>query len=421
MVGILFISFFILLLLGVPVAFSLGVASAFSMIFTGEVSVMIIAQKAYSGINSFSFMAIPLFLISGNIMAEAKISEKLVALADMLVGNLRGGLAHVCTGSSAFFGAISGSAPATTAAIGSIMIPSMEEKGYDRAYSAAVAAASGCLGLIIPPSITMVVYGVTAGVSIGDLFISGFIPGILIAVSLMLLNYYTAKKNNTPINETKYTAKEKLLIVKDSFIALLMPVIILGGIYSGIFTATESAAIACIYGIFVGLFVYRTLSVKQIFQIFKNSVPNIAMILFLMATASVFGFVIAREQVPQQLASSLIGFTSNQYIIMSIMLLGLLILGTFMDNVGALVLVTPTLVEVARAANIDLIYFGLFMVIALAVGQITPPVGLNLFVATNVSGSKFEDVTRYVVPYIGVYLVLLIVFIFVPQLLTVFL
>lgn len=218
--------FFVLLLAGVPVAFSLGIASALSMAVTGDVLLMIIAQKAYSGLNSFSFMAIPLFLITGNIMAEAKISDKLVSLADMLIGNKRGGLAHVCTGSSAFFGAISGSAPATTAAIGSIMIPSMEKVGYKKDYSAAVVAASGCLGLIIPPSLTMVIYGVTAGVSIGDLFLSGIIPGIMIAFALMILNYIIAKRENIPINETKYSREEKTEIIKDSLIALMMLVII---------------------------------------------------------------------------------------------------------------------------------------------------------------------------------------------------
>lgn len=420
MVLILFISFFVLLLAGVPVAFSLGIASALSMAVTGDVPLMIIAQKAYSGLNSFSFMAIPLFLIAGNIMAEAKISDKLVSLADMLIGNKRGGLAHVCTGSSAFFGAISGSAPATTAAIGSIMIPSMEKVGYKKDYSAAVVAASGCLGLIIPPSLTMVIYGVTAGVSIGDLFLSGIIPGIMIAFALMILNYIIAKRENIPINETKYSREEKTEIIKDSLIALMMPVIILGGIYSGFFTATESAAIACLYGVLIGVFVYKTITVKQIFEICVNSVENISMILFLMATASMFGFIIAREEVPQRLAASLLGFSSNQFVIMFIILIGLLVLGTFMDNVGALVLITPTLVEVARAADINLIYFGVFMIIALAVGQITPPVGLNLFVATNISKSNFIEVSRNVIPYIIVYILMLILFIFVPGLLTIF-
>lgn len=420
MVSILFISFFILLLLGVPVAFSLGLGAAISMLLSGEVSLMIVAQKAYSGLNNFNFMAIPLFLIAGNIMAEAKISDRLVALADLMVGRKRGGLAHVCTGSSAFFGAISGSAPATTAAIGSILIPSMEKHGYKKSYSAAVVAASGCLGLIIPPSLTMVVYGVTAGVSIGKLFVNGFVPGLIVCTALMLLNYGIAKKHQIPVRAYQYSRKESLAIIRDSLLALLMPAIILGGIYSGTFTATESAAVACFYGMIVGLFVYKTIHFKQLIAIFKKSIENIAMIFMLMATAGIFGYIITREQVPQKLAAALLGLTDNHFIIMLIILLGLLVLGTFMDNVGALVLVTPTLAEVARAAGIDLVYFGVFMIIALSVGQITPPVGLNLFVAANISRSKFEDVVREIFPYIAVYLVVLVVFIFFPKLLMLF-
>lgn len=420
MILILFVVFFIFLLLGVPVSFALVMSSGVSLVSAGGVSLMIIAQKIYASLNNFNIMAIPLFLIAGNIMAEARISDKLVALADLLVGKRCGGLAHVCTGASAFFGAISGSAPATTAAIGSIMIPSMEKHGYKKDYSAAVVAASGCLGLIIPPSLTMVIYGVTAGVSIGQLFVNGFVPGILIAAALMVLNRRIARRHQIPRRAHQYTGQEKWRIIKDSLIALMMPVIILGGIYSGVFTATESASIAILYGVIVGRFVYRTVTFKTIFNVFKKSIENIAMIFMLMASASIFGFIIASNQVPQKLAAGLLGMTTNRYLIMFLVLVGLLIIGTFMDNVGALVLVTPTLAELCRAAQIDLIYFGVFMVIALAVGQITPPVGLNLFVAANTSKARFEDVVRNVLPYIGVYVVLLILFIFVPQLLTLF-
>lgn len=350
MILILFVVFFIFLLLGVPVSFALVMSSGVSLVSAGGVSLMIIAQKIYASLNNFNIMAIPLFLIAGNIMAEARISDKLVALADLLVGKRCGGLAHVCTGASAFFGAISGSAPATTAAIGSIMIPSMEKHGYKKDYSAAVVAASGCLGLIIPPSLTMVIYGVTAGVSIGQLFVNGFVPGILIAAALMVLNRRIARRHQIPRRAHQYTGQEKWRIIKDSLIALMMPVIILGGIYSGVFTATESASIAILYGVIVGRFVYRTVTFKTIFNVFKKSIENIAMIFMLMASASIFGFIIASNQVPQKLAAGLLGMTTNRYLIMFLVLVGLLIIGTFMDNVGALVLVTPTLAELCRAA-----------------------------------------------------------------------
>lgn len=420
MISILFIVFGVLLVIGLPVAVSLGLGSAAAMLFTGQVPLLLIPQKVFSSLNSFTIMAIPLFLIAGNIMSESKISDKLVDLAYLLVGRHRGSLAHVATGASAFFGAISGSAPATTAAIGAIMIPSMDKRGYGKAFSAANVAASGVLGLIIPPSLTMVVYGVTAGVSIGSMFLNGFIPGLMITAALMAVNYIRAIKKKIPRDTVKYTREEKAKIIKDSLLALMMPVIILGGIYSGIFTATESAAIACLYGIIIGKFVYRTLSWKQLFLVFRKSIDNIAMIFLLMATASIFGYVIAREQLPQKLAALLLGFTTNQQVIMFIVMIGLLVLGTFMDNVGALVLIVPTLMAVVNQAGIDPIYFGMFTIITLAVGQITPPVGLNLFVATNISKAKFEDVVREIIPYILVYLAMLIVFIFFPSLLSFF-
>jgi C4-dicarboxylate transporter DctM subunit len=421
MVTILFVTFFILLLVGVPIAFALALGSVASLIIgSGSFSSLLVTgQKMFGGVNSFPLMAIPLFLLAGNIMTEARISDKLIALASVLVGRFRGGLAHATTGASAFFGAISGSAPATTAAIGSIMIPSMNKKGYNKNFSASVVAASGVLGLIIPPSITMVLYGVMAGVSIGDLFIAGIVPGIMLAISLMVLNFFIAKKNGFPV-EDHLSIKEKAKVILNSFIALLMPLIILGGIYSGIFTPTESAGVACLYGLLIGFIVYRTLSLKKIYVILKKTSESTAMIMFLIATAHIFGYIIAREQVPQKLAASLLEITDHRIIIMMILFIGLLIVGTFLDNAAAIVLVVPTILGVIEYAQIDPIYFGVFMVITLAVGQITPPVGLNLFVASNIAGIKFESIVKSTIPYIILYAVFLIIFIFFPNLLTVF-
>lgn len=418
-IAVLFVIFVILLVLGVPIAIALTLGTAVTLVVFMDIPLFIVAQKFFSGINNFSYMGIPLFLIAGNIMAEAKISDRLVNLASLIVGRFPGGLAHVTTGSSAFFGAISGSAPATTAAIGSIMIPSMEKAGYKKSFSAAVAASSGILGNIIPPSLTMVIYGVTASVSIGSLFLAGIVPGIMITIMLMILNYVICKKQNIKVDKHKYTSKEVSKILLDSFWALLIPFIILGGIYSGIFTATESAGIACVYGILVGFFIYKTLNLKSLVKIFKNSVENIGMIFMLMGAASLFSYVIAREDVPQALASLLLGISSNQYVIMFIILLILLVVGTFLDSVGAIVLIVPTLMTVIHQAGIDPVYFGVFLVIALGVGLITPPVGLNLFVATNISGVKFEEIIKQVIPYLGVYVFALILFIFFPQLLTI--
>ena len=419
MVSVLFIFFFIMLVLGVPIAVSLGIASLISIYFCSNIPFIILAQKMFNGMNSFPFMAIPMFLLAGNIMAEAKISDRLVGLAAIIVGKYPGGLAHMSTGASAFFGSISGSAPATTAAIGTVMIPSMIKKGYSRSYSAAVIAASGALGLIIPPSLTMVVFGVIAGVSIGDLFLCGIVPGVLVSMAIMGLNYYIARKKGFRCEET-LSREEKKAVIKDSLLALLMPLIILGGIYSGAFTATESAAVACFYGVMVGCFVYKTLTLKTLFSILKSTSENAALIMFLMGTANFFGFIITAEQVPQHFAAFIMGVTQSQTLVMLIVMCMLLVIGTFLDNVAALVLFVPTMIGLVNAMHIDPIYFGVFTIITLAVGQFTPPVGLNLFIASNIADERFEAVVKDVMPYFGVYVCFLILFVLMPGVLTIF-
>ena len=419
MITILFLCFFVLLLLGIPIVIALGIASLASIYFGSHIPFLILPQKIFNGMNNFSFMAIPLFLLAGNIMAEAKISDKLVGLAAVLVGRYPGGLAHMATGASAFFGAISGSAPATTAAIGSVLIPPMVKRGYSPSYSAAVIAASGALGLIIPPSLTMVIFGVMAGASIGKLFLCGVVPGILIGFAVILLNYVIARRRGF-VRENAISAREAWTVVKDSLIALLMPLIILGGIYSGAFTATESAAVACLYGLVVGFAVYRTLTLRSLFDILITTAENAALVMFLMGTANLFGFIITAEQVPQNFASFVLGITDNQYVVMLLVLAMLLVVGTFLDNVAALVLLVPTLMGIVTALNIDPIYFGVFTIIALSVGQFTPPVGLNLFIAANIAKQPVEPVAVQALPYIFVYVLMLLLFVAFPGLLTVF-
>lgn len=419
MVSILFCAFFVLVIFGVPIAVSLGLASALALFFGSHMPLLVLPQKVFNGVNSFPYLAIPLFMLAGNIMAEAKISERLVALAQLFVGRFPGGLAHVSTGACAFFGAISGSAPATTAAIGSIMIPSMTKRGYGAAFSAAVVAASGVLGLIIPPSLTMVVFGVLSGASIGALFLCGIVPGILICVVLIMTNYAIARRRGLADQEVTPVSQAGR-IIRESMLALFMPFIILGGIYSGIFTATESAAVACLYGLLIGIFVYRNLKLANLYKIFVNTAENAALILFLMGTANFFGFIITAEQLPQHLAQFIISVTSSKTVVMFMVMGILLLLGTFLDNVAALVLFVPTMMGVVNAMHIDPVFFGVFTIIALAVGQFTPPVGLNLFIASNIAGEKFERVVAATVPYLLVYLVMLALFILCPWLLTVF-
>ncbi len=418
MITILIFAFLGLLVIGVPIAVSLGAAGAAAIYFGSNIPLLVVAQKMFQGLNNFSYLAIPLFLLAGSLMEEAKLSERLVAMASRLVGRRPGALANVATTSSAFFGAISGSAPATTAAVGTVLIPSMKKAGYTGAEAGAVVAASGALGLIIPPSITMVVYGVISGVSIGALFINGIVPGIILTLSIAGLNYWRGR-NRVEGGDLGERKVEPYALAKN-LIALLMPVIIIVGIYSGAFTPTESAAIACAYGLFVGVFIYRTLTLRGIQRALWSTAATTAVIMFLMVCANVFAFVITTERVPQLFADWVLSVTDNQTVVMLMLLVLLIFVGTFLDNVSALVLLVPTLMATITAVGIDPLYFGVFTIIALAVGQFTPPVGLNLYIASNIAKESVERLSRAVIPFVLVYIVALLVFIAVPKLLTVF-
>lgn len=408
---ILFISFILLMLIRVPIAIALGMSSVLAIYFGSHIPLMILPQKVFSGLNSFPYLSIPLFLLAGNIMIGTKISEKLIGMAAKLTGKRRGGMAQVTTISSAFFGAISGSSPATTAAIGTVMVPEMKKYGYHKDIAGAVVAASGALGLIIPPSLTMVVYGVISGASIGSLFISGIIPGILICIALIVVNYLISHDTNdipSDINTSDSNLWHTLL-------ALLMPVIIIAGIYSGAFTATESAGIACGYGLLIGFVFYRNLTLKELYKIFVNTIESTATIMFLMATANIFAFVITAEQIPQKVADLMLSFTDSKLAIMFLIMLVLLIVGTFLDNVSALILLVPTLMTVVTKLDIDPIYFGVFTIIALSVGQFTPPVGLNLLISSSLAHTKIESISKKIIPYILAYVFVLVLMILFPS------
>lgn len=413
MTEILFLTLFGLLLIGTPVAFALGLASMAALYFGSSIPLIIMPQKLFNGLNSFPFLAIPLFLLAGNIMAAAQISERLVKLAGLMLGQFPGGLAQMSTGASAFFGAISGSAPATSSAIGSILIPAMVRRGYPAPFAGAVIASSGALGLIIPPSLTMVVYGTIADVSIGSLFIAGIIPGVAIALALGLVNFAMARKHGLE-KEPVRNRSETFKIIGESGLALIMPIIILGGIYGGVFTPTESAAVACLYGLIVGLFIYRSISFKALGPIFMDTAVASAIVMYLMGTANAFSFIITAEQVPQTVAAMILDVSSEPMLIMVLVMILLLVAGTFLDNVAALVLLVPTLGTLIAAVGIDPIYFGVFTVIALAVGNFTPPVGLNLFIAAGLSGSSIEAISKNALPYMGAYIAVLVLMILFP-------
>lgn len=410
----LFAAFVLLIVLSVPISIALGLSSMIAVLIHTDLSLMVIVQKIFGGVNSFTLMAIPFFILAGNIMAAGGVSNRLVDFAGTIIGRVTGGLALVSTVACTFFGAISGSAPATTAAIGAVMVEPMEKKGYSKDFAAATVAASGTIGLLIPPSITMVLYGVIAGASIGKLFLAGIIPGLLMCAVLMGVEYMISKKRGYR-GDKPSSFKESFESFKRSILALLMPLIILGGIYGGIFTPTEAAVVAVFYGLIIGLFAYKELTVRKALAILQNSAKSTAVILYLVATAHIFSYILASEQIPQQLASLMLSVSSNPLIIQLMIMVALLFAGTFLDNAVAIVLLTPIFYPIISQVGIDPIFFGVLMVFALSIGQITPPVGLCLFVACNISKVSIEKLSRAVVPFIVALVILLVVLNLIPD------
>lgn len=417
-IGILFISFFVLMLIGVPIAISLGASALFTMIVATDLPLGSIVQQAFTSLDSFSLLAIPLFILAGVLMSQGGVSQRLLHLADVLVGYLIGGLAIGTILASMFFAAISGSGPATVAAIGSFMIPAMANKGYDKPFAAAVTATAGSIGVIIPPSIPFIMFGIVGGVSIGGLFLAGIIPGILVGLALMIVSYGVAKKREFPSEGSFPTFIEVLKAINYAKWALLIPVIILGGIYSGFFSPTESAAVACIYALIIGLFVYRELTFKKLYDVFLDAaLLNIPVIIIISFSIS-FAYLLSIERIPATIAHFITGISENMIITMIIVSAFLFVVGMFIDTISAVVILTPILLPVAKAVGIDPIHFGVIMVCNLAVGYVTPPLGVNLFVASHISKVSIERITRALIPFIIAMLVVIILIIVFPQIST---
>ena len=399
LVTILLVAFFGLLFIGVPISFSLSVSSFLAVAITGSIPVMTLVQKTFRAIDSFTLLAIPFFVFAGNVMARGGVSKRLTDMAATMVGRMPGGLAHITTLSSTFFGAISGSAPATTSAIGAVMVPQMEDYGYKKSFTAAVAAASGTIGLIIPPSNTMVMFGTLANVSVGKMFIGGVVPGLIMSAVIIAINYVISKKRGYRGSD-KISGKANLMAFRNGIWAILMPVIILGGIYSGVFTPTEAAAVAVMYGILVSAFVYRNMGWKAFKGVLASSAASTASIMFLIANAHIFSYLLTSEQIPQKLAALMLSITTNPLIVKLLVMVVLLIAGCFLDNAVAVILLTPILYPVMASLGVDLVYFGVLLVFVLAIGQVTPPVGLCLFVACDIGKVKIEEISKEVIPYI---------------------
>ncbi|WP_394138180.1 TRAP transporter large permease [Cytobacillus oceanisediminis] len=414
MAWLLFGLLLMLFLINVPVAVALGLASMIVLMVQDNVPLMVIVQKMFTSTDSFTLMAVPFFILAGKLMESGGISKRLINFSSTLVGSLHGGLAMVSVVTCMFFAAISGSAAATTAAVGSILIPAMVKRGYDKSFSTAIQAAGGTIGVMIPPSVPLILFGVIAGASIGDLFIAGIIPGFFVGMSLILVAYFISRKRGYG-KEEKSSLKEVASAFKSAILAILMPVIILGGIYGGIFTPTEGSVVAVVYGLIVGLLIYKEIKWKELPEIFISSAITSSVILFIISCASIFGFLLTREQIPAQISEGMLGITSNAIMILIIINVILLIVGTFLETSAAIVIMAPILVPIASAAGMDLVHFGVIMVVNLAIGMITPPVGINLFVASNIANIRLEHIVRAIMPFIIVLIIDVLILSFMPS------
>lgn len=418
MISVLMIAvLLILFVIHVPIAFALGIASLLVLFLVDEIPLLVLPQRMFTGTDSFTLISIPFFLLAGSLMEKGGVSEKLIQFAQSLVGHIKGGIGMISVISSMFFAGISGSAIADTAAIGRITIPAMIQRGYHKSYATAIQASAGALGIIIPPSIVMILFSVVSGASVGQLFLGGVVPGILIGLVLMIIGYIIALKRNYPTEE-RSDVRSVMANLLHSFPALLMPVIILGGIMLGVVTPTESAVVAVVYGLLLGFFVYKQLKPSDLPQILYEVVLTSAMIMFIVANASIFAWVITSQQFPQDLGALLSNVSTDPLFILLIFIAVFLVVGTFLDTSAALIIITPVLIPIAQAANIDMVHFGVITVMTLAIGLATPPVGLNLFVASGIANSGIVEASKGLLPFlIGMIAIVILLALF-PSLVT---
>ena len=408
---ILILSLFFLFMLNTPIAIAIGGASALAILVQGDFSLMMVVQRMFSGTDSFHLMAVPLFMYAGVIMEKGGISNRLIDFANALTGWLPGGLAAVSIVSAMFFAGISGSAAADAAAVGAVLIPAMKRSGYPSDFAAAVQASGGSLGVVIPPSIPMIIFGFLTGASISQLFAAGILPGLLIGMSLIIVSTIIAKKNGYSPDTPFSWANINRTFLR-AFLALGAPIIILGGILFGIFTATESAAVAVVYALFVSMVVYRQIGVRDIFPIFKQASITSSVVMFIIATASVFSWIAAIEEIPAALAGSLLGMTQDPTWLLLLINIVLLVAGTFVETTAALILLVPMIIAMLPSLGIDLIQLGVIVVTNLSIGMLTPPMGICLIVSSSISGDSIGAVSRRVMPFLMILIVDLLIITF---------
>ncbi len=417
-IGIL-LSFFALLFLGMPIAFTIGSVSIGSL-FLSDISLEIVIQRMFAGVNNFSYLALPLFILAGNVMGHGGLTKRLMDLADAIVGRLSGGLAMTSVVTCAFFGAVSGSTVATTYAVGSVVVPKMKEQKYSNSFIASVIGPAGVLGLIIPPSITMVILGITANISIGKLFIAGFLPGILLTIVFCIYVSIMSKKKGFGVVEHKnISGKEFFTIFRKAFLPLMAPIFILGGIFSGLVTATEAAVIAVIYGFILSVF-YKELTFKKVKEIMVSSAVTSAIILIIISVANVFTYVLTANKVPAMISGFFLQFASTPLQFLLIVSLILLILGTLTEVTSLIILLSPIFMPIALQYGIDPIHFGMVLVMNFALANITPPVGLSLIAGCSITDRNMgiEDTIPYVFHVIGIVAFVVLLIIFIPAIST---
>jgi C4-dicarboxylate transporter DctM subunit len=408
---ILILSLLFLFAINTPIAISIGMASILGILIKGDFPLMMVVQRMFGGIDSFHLMAVPLFMFVGVIMEAGGISRRIIDFANALVGWLPGGLAAVTIVSAMFFAGISGSAAADTAAVGAILIPAMKNSGYESDFAAAVQASGGSIGVIIPPSIPMIIFGFLTGASIGQLFAGGILPGVLIAMTLVGVSTYISWKKGYAAT-TRFSITQVRHYFKRAILALGTPVIILGGILFGVFTATESAAVAVVYALFIGMFVYKKIKVKDLVRLFTDGAITSSVVMFIIATASIFSWIAAIEDIPASLAGSLLGMTVNPVMLLLIINLILLIAGTFVETTAALILLVPMITAMVSTLGIDMVQLGVIVVTNLAIGMLTPPMGICLIVSGSISGDSLTAVSRRIVPFLALLLVDLLIITF---------
>lgn len=412
---IIFASLAFFLLLSVPIGIAIGLCVAVGIVFGDMLPPAFLVQKMITSLDVFPLMAVPFFIMAGEIMQKGSMAQRLLKVSHSFVGHVTGGMAHISVLTSMFYGALSGSSPATVAAVGGIMVPAMVKEGYSRRFAAAVNTSAGCLGVMIPPSVPLIIYGTTAGVSVGDLFIAGVIPGIFVGCCLMLCSYVIARRHGYGGGK-RATFMERITALREALVALMVPLIVLGGIYGGLTTPTEAGVIAVVYAFIAEGLVLRTLSWQKVWDIFRGTAITSASIFIVVATATALGQILLFYNVPDMLVEILVGISDNKYVLIPIILVFLLVMGTFMDALANILILTPLLLPVMKHIGMDPIHFGIVMIVAASMGFLTPPVGVNLFVGCSISNLSIERLSVAVLPFLFTMCLALLAITFIPAL-----